>query len=49
MTVNTLGRLTSEEQFGRLVVKSALTAKVTRLRDVARVRWAQMPCRCAVY
>lgn len=27
MTVNTLGRLTSEEQFGEIVVKSALTAR----------------------
>ncbi|PXV21252.1 multidrug efflux RND transporter permease subunit, partial [Salmonella enterica subsp. enterica serovar Newport] len=37
MTVNTLGRLTSEEQFGEIVVKIGADGEVTRLRDVARV------------
>ncbi len=37
VTVNTLGRLTSEEQFGDIVVKVGLDGQVTRLRDVARV------------
>ncbi|EPA4513590.1 multidrug efflux RND transporter permease subunit MdsB, partial [Salmonella enterica] len=34
---NTLGRLTSEEQFGEIVVKIGADGEVTRLRDVARV------------
>lgn len=37
MTVNTLGRLTSEEQFGEIVVKIGADGEVTRLRDIARV------------
>ncbi|MBO1015245.1 efflux RND transporter permease subunit [Achromobacter sp. SD115] len=37
VTVNTLGRLTSTEQFGDIVVKTGADGQVTRLRDVARV------------
>ncbi|MCK6103947.1 efflux RND transporter permease subunit [Brevundimonas sp. EYE_349] len=37
ITVNTLGRLTSEEQFGDIVIKSGDEGQVTRLRDVARI------------
>ncbi len=37
LTVNTLGRLTSEEQFGDIVVKTGANGQVTRLRDVARI------------
>ncbi|AZW42826.1 efflux RND transporter permease subunit [Bordetella bronchiseptica] len=37
VTVNTLGRLTSAEQFGDIVVKTGADGQVTRLRDVARV------------
>ncbi|MFU0506358.1 efflux RND transporter permease subunit [Pseudaminobacter sp. NGMCC 1.201702] len=37
VTVNTLGRLSSEEQFGDIVVKTGAEGQVTRLRDVARV------------
>jgi gold/copper resistance efflux pump len=37
VTVNTLGRLTSAEQFGDIVVKTGADGQVTRLRDVARL------------
>jgi gold/copper resistance efflux pump len=37
VTVNTLGRLASAEQFGDIVVKTGADGQVTRLRDVARV------------
>ncbi|KAG0762303.1 hypothetical protein G6F22_018681 [Rhizopus arrhizus] len=37
VTVNTLGRLASVEQFGEIVVKTGADGQVTRLRDVARV------------
>ncbi len=37
VTVNTLGRLTSAEQFGEIVVKTGADGQITRLRDVARV------------
>jgi gold/copper resistance efflux pump len=37
VTVNTLGRLSSEEQFGDIVVKTGGDGQVTRLRDVARI------------
>jgi gold/copper resistance efflux pump len=37
VTVNTLGRLSSEEQFGDIVVKTGIDGQITRLRDVARV------------
>ncbi|EOZ4080563.1 efflux RND transporter permease subunit, partial [Pseudomonas aeruginosa] len=37
VTVNTLGRLSSEEQFGEIVVKTGADGQVTRLRDVARI------------
>lgn len=37
VTVNTLGRLASEEQFGDIVVKTGADGQVTRLRDIARV------------
>ncbi|WP_447917510.1 efflux RND transporter permease subunit [Achromobacter aegrifaciens] len=37
VTVNTLGRLASSEQFGDIVVKTGADGQVTRLRDVARV------------
>ncbi|KGD90180.1 transporter [Achromobacter sp. RTa] len=37
ITVNTLGRLASTEQFGDIIVKTGADGQVTRLRDVARV------------
>lgn len=37
VTVNTLGRLSSEEQFGEIVIKAGTDGQVTRLRDVARI------------
>jgi gold/copper resistance efflux pump len=37
VTVNTLGRLSNEEQFGDIVVKTGADGQVTRLRDVARI------------
>ncbi len=37
VTVNTLGRLSSEQQFGEIVVKTGTDGQVTRLRDVARI------------
>lgn len=37
VTVNTLGRLATEEQFGDIVIKSGANGQVTRLRDVARI------------
>lgn len=37
VTVNTLGRLSNEEQFGDIVVKTGSEGQVTRLRDVARI------------
>lgn len=37
LTVNTLGRLENEEQFGSIVVKTGPDGQVTHLRDVARI------------
>ncbi|OCP06353.1 MULTISPECIES: efflux RND transporter permease subunit [unclassified Ensifer] len=37
VTVNTLGRLSNEEQFGEIVVKTGADGQVTRLRDIARI------------
>ena len=37
LTVNTLGRLKSVEQFERIILKSAPGGRVTRLKDVARI------------
>ncbi|MCC7635387.1 efflux RND transporter permease subunit [Stenotrophomonas rhizophila] len=37
MTVNTLGRLTDEEQFGDIIIRTGSEGQVTRLRDVARI------------
>ncbi len=37
ITVNTLGRLSNEEQFGDIVVKTGADGQVTRLRDIARI------------
>ncbi|QBP12542.1 efflux RND transporter permease subunit [Cupriavidus metallidurans] len=37
VSVNTLGRLTTEEQFGDIVLKAGPDGQVTRLRDVARL------------
>ncbi|ATQ41689.1 efflux RND transporter permease subunit [Caulobacter mirabilis] len=37
VTVNTLGRLTDEAQFGDIVIKAGEAGQVTRLRDVARI------------
>lgn len=37
VTVNTLGRLTDEEQFGDIIIRTGGEGQVTRLRDVARV------------
>ena len=37
LTVNTLGRLTTPEEFGNIVLRAEPGGSVTRLRDVARV------------
>src|SRR5436190_3960004 len=37
LTVQTLGRLTSPEEFGNIVLRAETTGSVTRLRDVARI------------
>ena len=37
MPINALGRLTSQEEFGAIVVKSGADGQVTLLRDVARI------------
>lgn len=37
VTVNTLGRLTDEEQFGEIIIRTGDNGQVTRLRDVARI------------
>ncbi|WP_413507057.1 efflux RND transporter permease subunit [Serratia proteamaculans] len=37
VTVNTLGRLTDEQQFGDIIIRTGLDGQVTRLRDVARI------------
>src|ERR1043166_4522004 len=39
-TVNAQGRLTDEEQFGEIVIKTGADGQVTRVRDVARVELA---------
>ena len=40
LSVNTLGRLSTPEQFGEIVVKTGTDASTVRLRDVARVELA---------
>ncbi|MGE6470617.1 efflux RND transporter permease subunit [Serratia proteamaculans] len=37
VTVNTLGRLTDEQQFGDIIIRTGLDGQVTHLRDVARI------------
>lgn len=37
VTVSTLGRLSSEEQFGEIVIKTGEHGQIVRLRDVARI------------
>lgn len=37
VTVNTLGRLTDEKQFGEIIIRTGGDGQVTRLRDVARI------------
>ncbi|MEJ5992417.1 efflux RND transporter permease subunit [Ramlibacter sp. PS3R-8] len=37
VTVNTLGRLADEKQFGEIIVRTGGDGQVTRLRDVARI------------
>jgi hydrophobic/amphiphilic exporter-1 (mainly G- bacteria), HAE1 family len=37
LNVNTLGRLSDEDQFGNIIVKAAAGGKVTRIKDIARV------------
>ncbi|MBX3434221.1 MAG: multidrug efflux RND transporter permease subunit [Pirellulales bacterium] len=37
LTVNTLGRLRSPEEFGELIVKSSIDGRLIRVKDVARV------------
>ena len=37
VTVNTLGRLSDEEQFGDIIVRTGADGQMTRLRDVARI------------
>jgi len=36
-TINTLGRLSSPEEFGNIIVKQAAGGKITRVKDIARV------------
>ncbi|MCK6457202.1 MAG: efflux RND transporter permease subunit [Phycisphaerae bacterium] len=36
-TVNTLGRLTTSEEFGEIILKSGSDGQITRVRDVARI------------
>jgi len=40
LTVNAQGRLTDEQQFGDIVIKSGADGQITRVRDVARVELA---------
>jgi multidrug efflux pump len=40
LTVNTLGRLWDEQQFGDIIIKSGEQGEVARVRDVARVELA---------
>jgi hydrophobe/amphiphile efflux-1 (HAE1) family protein len=40
LTVNTRGRLVSEEEFGDIIIKTGADGEVTRLRDVARIELA---------
>jgi multidrug efflux pump len=40
LSINTLGRLIDEEQFGDIIIKSGAEGQVTRVRDVARVELA---------
>ncbi|CAI1495977.1 Efflux pump membrane transporter BepE [Serratia marcescens] len=37
VTVNTLGRLADEKQFGDIIIRTGSNGRVTRLRDVARI------------
>lgn len=37
VTVNTLGRLADEKQFGDIIIRTGSDGQVTRLRDVARI------------
>ncbi|MFC0225487.1 efflux RND transporter permease subunit [Serratia aquatilis] len=37
VTVNTLGRLTDEEQFGDIIIHTGSNGQIVRLRDVARI------------
>ncbi|HAT4498296.1 TPA: efflux RND transporter permease subunit [Serratia marcescens] len=37
VTVNTLGRLADEKQFGDIIIRTGSDGRVTRLRDVARI------------
>jgi hydrophobe/amphiphile efflux-1 (HAE1) family protein len=40
LSINTLGRLIDEEQFGEIIIKAGAAGQVTRVRDVARVELA---------
>src|SRR5207244_7318807 len=40
LTVNTLGRLTSEQQFGDIIVKHGENGQLMRVKDVARTELA---------
>src|SRR5258708_12420492 len=40
MSVDTLGRLSTPEQFGDIVIRSDPAGRITRVRDVARVELA---------
>src|SRR6185312_11886324 len=37
LTINARGRLTSEEEFGDIILKAGADGQITRLRDVARL------------
>ena len=40
LSVNARGRLTNEEEFGQIVIKTGANGEITRLKDVARIELA---------
>src|SRR3990170_4706415 len=40
LTINARGRLTNEEEFGNIILKTGANGEITRLRDVARLELA---------
>ena len=47
LSINAQGRLTTEEEFGDIVVRATPNGQITRLRDVARVELGVEPLRAA--